>query len=152
VLADRNLVQLSREALPEPNKYSLLLNWAWGPQWRSYGKDWRGLQPHRKDNNINQPEPPFPRAELPRTKPPTKEYPTMEGPMAPAAYVAEDGLIWHQWEGKPLVLWRIDALAEGNSRAVRQEWVGEHSHRSRGRGVGQGICRGETGKGITFEM
>jgi hypothetical protein len=25
----------------------------------------------------------------------------MEGPMAPAAYVAEDGLIWHQWKGKP---------------------------------------------------
>ena len=28
------------------------------------------LQPHRKNNNINQPDPP----ELPRTKPPTKEY------------------------------------------------------------------------------
>ena len=27
-----------------------------------------------------------------------------EGPMAPATYVAEDDLIWHQWEGKPLVL------------------------------------------------
>jgi hypothetical protein len=28
------------------------------------------LQPHRKNNNVNQPDPP----ELPRTKPPTKEY------------------------------------------------------------------------------
>jgi hypothetical protein len=28
----------------------------------------------------------------------------MEGPMAPAPYVAEDGLISHQWEEKPLVL------------------------------------------------
>ena len=37
--------------------------------------------------------------------------------MAPAAYVAEDGLIWYQWEGRPLVLWGFDA------RAVRQEWV-----------------------------
>jgi hypothetical protein len=38
--------------------------------------------------------------------------------MAPAIYVAEDGLIWHQWDWRPLVLWRFDA------RAVRQEWVG----------------------------
>jgi hypothetical protein len=25
----------------------------------------------------------------------------MKGAMAPAAYVAEDGLIWYQWEGRP---------------------------------------------------
>jgi hypothetical protein len=29
---------------------------------------------------------------------------TMKRPRAPADYVAEDGLIWHQWEGRPLVL------------------------------------------------
>jgi hypothetical protein len=40
---------------------------------------------------MNQPVPP----ELPETKPPTKEY-TLERPMAPAAYVAEDGLVGHQ--------------------------------------------------------
>ena len=34
--------------------------------WRS----WRGLQPHRNNHNINQPEPP----ELSGTKPPTKDY------------------------------------------------------------------------------
>jgi hypothetical protein len=28
----------------------------------------------------------------------------MEVPMAPAANVAEDGLIWHHWEGSPLVV------------------------------------------------
>jgi len=28
--------------------------------------------------------------------------------MAPAAYVAEDGLVGHQWEEKPLVLPRLD--------------------------------------------
>ena len=33
--------------------------------------------------------------------------------MAPAAYVAEDGLVWHQWEGRPLVLWRLDAQSTG---------------------------------------
>ena len=38
----------------------------------------------------------------PGTKPPTNEH--MEGPMAPAAYVAEDGLIWYQWKERPLVL------------------------------------------------
>ena len=33
-------------------------------------KELKGLQPHRRDNNINQPDPP----ELPGAKPPTKEY------------------------------------------------------------------------------
>jgi hypothetical protein len=28
----------------------------------------------------------------------------MEGPMAPATYVAEDGLVGHQWEERPLGL------------------------------------------------
>uniref|UniRef100_M0RAW8 Uncharacterized protein n=1 Tax=Rattus norvegicus TaxID=10116 RepID=M0RAW8_RAT len=42
--------------------------------------------------------------QFPGTNPPTKEE-----PMAPATYVAEDGLIWHQWEGRSLVLWRLDA-------------------------------------------
>jgi hypothetical protein len=35
----------------------------------------------------------------------------MEGSMAPATYVADDCLIWHQWEGMHLVLWRLDAPA-----------------------------------------
>jgi hypothetical protein len=43
----------------------------------------------------------------PRTKPPTRVH--MEGPMAPAAYVAEDGLVGHQWEERPLVLWELYA-------------------------------------------
>jgi len=33
--------------------------------------------------------------------------------MAPAAYVAEDGLFWHQLEGIPLVLWRLYAPSVG---------------------------------------
>ena len=43
-------------------------------------------------------DPPVP-PELPGTKPPTKE-----GPMSLAAHVAEDGLVGHQWEERPLVL------------------------------------------------
>jgi hypothetical protein len=49
-----------------------------------------------------------------------KDLPTLPGtnhqpkntqgvPMAPVGYVAEDCLIWHHWEGSPLVLWRLDA-------------------------------------------
>jgi hypothetical protein len=53
------------------------------------------LQPPRKNNNINQPDP----TELPGTKPSTKEY-----NMVPAAYVAEEGLVRHQWEERSLVL------------------------------------------------
>jgi hypothetical protein len=53
---------------------------------------------------MNQPVPP----ELPGTKPPNKEN-SLEGPMTPAAYVAEDGLVGHQWEERPLVLRRLDA-------------------------------------------
>ena len=28
--------------------------------------------------------------------------------MAPAGYVAEDGLVGHQWEERPLVLWMLE--------------------------------------------
>jgi hypothetical protein len=60
------------------------------------------LQPDREKYNINQPEQP----ELPGTKPPTRVH--MEGLMAPAAYVAEGGLMWNQCEERPLVLERLD--------------------------------------------
>jgi hypothetical protein len=33
----------------------------------------------------------------------------IEGPMAPAAYVAEDRLVGHQWEERPLGLRMLDA-------------------------------------------
>lgn len=43
--------------------------------------------------------------------------------MAPAAYVAEDCLIWNQWEERPLILWRLDVPAQADATAVRWEWV-----------------------------
>jgi hypothetical protein len=55
--------------------------------------------PLGKNNNINQPDPP----KFPGTKPPTLRV-HMEGPMAPAAFVAEDSLVRHQWKERPLVL------------------------------------------------
>ena len=44
--------------------------------------------------------------------------------MSLAAYVAEDGLVSHQWEERPLVLQRLYALVQGNARARKQEEVG----------------------------
>ena len=64
------------------------------------------MQLHKKNSNINQPDP---TPELPGTKPPSKEYTHMEGPMAPEAYVAEDGLVRYQWKKRPLILGRLDA-------------------------------------------
>ena len=48
---------------------------------------------------MNQPVP----TEIPGSKAPTKEY-IFEGLMAPATYVAGDGLVRHQLEERPLVL------------------------------------------------
>ena len=39
-------------------------------------------------------------------------------------YVAEDSLVSHQWEERPLVLRRSYAPVQENARARKQEWVG----------------------------
>jgi hypothetical protein len=52
-------------------------------------KELNGFTTHRRNNNISQPD----LLEFSGTEPPTK----VEGPMAPAAYVAEDDLVGHQW-------------------------------------------------------
>jgi hypothetical protein len=58
------------------------------------------------------------------------------------AYVAEDCLVGHQWEERPLVLRRSYASVQGNARARKQEWVGWGAWQ--GKGIG--------GFGIAFEM
>jgi hypothetical protein len=63
-----------------------------------------------------------PPPELPGNRPPTKEY--MERPMALATYVAEDGLVEHQWEERTSGLRVFDAPVQGNARAGEWEWVG----------------------------
>ena len=45
--------------------------------------------------------------------------------MNPATCIAEDCLIWHQWEKRYLVLWRLVVPAKEDARGVMQEWVGE---------------------------
>ena len=37
------------------------------------------------------------------------------------SYVAEDGLVSHQWEERPLLLQRLYAPVQGNARASKQE-------------------------------
>jgi hypothetical protein len=59
------------------------------------------------------------------------------------AYVAEGGLIDHQWEEKPLVLRRLYAPVQGNvGPGSGSGWVGEQ-----GGGRVQGILGEETRKG-----
>jgi hypothetical protein len=43
--------------------------------------------------------------------------------MSLVAYVAEDGLVCHQWEERLLVLGRSYAPVQGNARARKLEWV-----------------------------
>jgi hypothetical protein len=44
--------------------------------------------------------------------------------MSLAAYAAEDSLVCHLWEERPLVLQRLYVPVQGNNRARKQEWVG----------------------------
>jgi hypothetical protein len=65
----------------------------------------------------------------------------MEEPRAPASYVAENALVRHQREERPLVLWRLNVPR-------RQECVdgwGNTLIETRGREIGYGI--GGIGKG-----
>jgi len=64
----------------------------------------------------------------------------MDSPMAPSTYAAEDGLVGHQWEAKPLVLPMLDAsVGESQGReAGVGAWEGDHPHRSRVMGDGIG--------------
>ena len=52
--------------------------------------------------------------------------------MSLVAYVAEDGLVGHQWEERPLVMGRSYAPVQGNARGRKQEWVGWGAGSGRG--------------------
>lgn len=70
--------------------------------------------------------------------------------MVPDTYVAEDGLIWYQWELEHLVLWRFVAPANGDASEVRWEWVGGCGStllEAKRRGDGMGSCGGKARKG-----
>jgi len=82
----------------------------------------------------------------------------MDRPRAQAVYVAEDGLVGHQWEEKLLVLPRLDSpppqcrgmSGQGGRKGVAGE--GEHPYRRKERGMEDRAYSGKLGKGITFEM
>ena len=58
--------------------------------------------------------------------------------MSLSAYVAEDGLVGHHWEERPLGIANFIGPSTGNARAKKWEWVG--------RGAGQrGGDRGLSG-------
>ena len=77
-------------------------------------KELRGFQPHGWSNSVNRPDLP----ELPGDWT-TNQSVHMKGPIAPATYVAEDGLVGYQWEEQPLGLRGFDAPVLGNARVGR---------------------------------
>jgi hypothetical protein len=52
-----------------------------------------------------------------------------------AAYVAEDGLVGHHCEERPLGLANFICPVQGNTRAKNREWVGWEA--GRGEGIGE---------------
>jgi hypothetical protein len=64
----------------------------------------------------------------------------MEEPKAPATYVAENGLIGHQWEERPLVLLKAQCSSVGECQD-RESGLGGLVSRGRGDEIG-GFRRG----------
>jgi hypothetical protein len=72
-----------------------------------------------------------------------------------------DCLVWHHWEGRPLVLWWLIAPGEEDAGEVSLEWVGGYTPlRGKGQkggigvrvGVRGGAVEGKWERGITFEI
>lgn len=64
----------------------------------------------------------------------------MGGFMTKNTYVAENYLVWRQWEGWHLVLLRLDTPEKGHTRGIRLEWLG-------GEGEKLGLREGRAGGG-----
>jgi hypothetical protein len=60
----------------------------------------------------------------------------LDGPMAPTAYVAEEGLVKHQWKERLLVIEGSMSQYRGMPRlGGRSGWLGwKYPHRTKGRG------------------
>ena len=66
--------------------------------------------------------------------------------MAPGAYAAEDSIVWHQWEERPLVQRGLvfPSLGECQFAEVGEDgWEREHHHGGNGRGKGMGLEEGD---------
>jgi len=68
--------------------------------------------------------------------------------MAPAAFVAEDGLVWHQRKEKPLVLPRLDPQCRGMLGGWEGgvDGEGKHPYRRRGGGWDRGLMSEKKGR------
>jgi hypothetical protein len=66
--------------------------------------------------------------------------------MAPAAHVAENGLVGHQWEERPLIL--CPSIGKCQDQEVGVDGLVSREEERGDRGV----LEGKPGKGITFEM
>jgi len=105
---------------------------------------WRGLQVHRKSNNINQPDP---HHELPETKPPTVEY-TWRVPGS--SHIYSRG--WHCLStigGEALGPVKAHFPNVGKCQVLTWEWVRIASSLKQGEREWE---RGHPGMGITFEI
>jgi hypothetical protein len=51
-----------------------------------------------------------------------------------AAYVAEDGLVGHHWEERPLGIANFICPSKRNARAKKWEWVGRGAGQRKGIG------------------
>lgn len=70
-----------------------------------------------------------------------------------AAYVGQDGLIGHHWEGSHLVLFSLDDPGYGKAWVLRQEWVDELATTVMEAGGGDTrFVEGKIGRGIMYEM
>jgi hypothetical protein len=113
VLTDRSLIWLPPERLyqsPQIQTWMLAAN-----HWTEHGFPDGGVGEGTKGavgvcspmggghNSVNRPDPRAPRDWT------TNQRVPMKGPMALASYVAEDGLVGHQWEEQPLGLRGFDA-------------------------------------------
>jgi hypothetical protein len=68
--------------------------------------------------------------------------------VALAAYVAEDGLVGHQWEERPVKV-LCQSIGESLSQEAGVGRLGRNG--SGGWGVDRNFSEGKLGKGITFE-
>jgi hypothetical protein len=80
-------------------------------------------------------------------KPPIKHMVRL---MSLAAYVAEDILVGHQWEERPLVLQRFYTPVYPSIEECQGQEVGWAGWGARG--GDRGFLEGKLGKGIAFEM
>ena len=69
--------------------------------------------------------------------------------MSLTAYVAEDGLVGHHWEERPLGIANFICPSTGERQGQKVEWVVRGTGETGGE---RGFLEWKLGKGITFKM